>query len=156
MRLLLPAVSGLFLSAGICCCGDFIEGFKQSIEEGMAAQDASGDATVEVDVGSGGGISVGGGDVPSGIAEIYVPKGAKLTTGASMAGLQSAIWEMKGGNAVEVVQGFKKGCEKKGWEVTNHVEAGDTAICSCAGDGKTLDVTASDQAGTLMITASLQ
>jgi hypothetical protein len=143
MRLAVPVI-GIFVAAGWCCCcgggGDFIQQVRTEMEK----------QGVQMPTGTEGipgmpAVTTGGNDLTGDLAGFPIYAGAQLQTTASIAGVTSANFEIRGVSPEAVVDFYADYAKNDGWTEVGRANAGGTSTFTSQKAGKMFTASATTQ-----------
>lgn len=176
MKLMVP-VAGIVFASGICCCGDFVEGIKTGVEEGMkqAGQDitvSTGDGTT-VTVGDGGATATTGGATATtggggsgglvkvdgacgkfGAMGVQGPAGFSIMA-CSDTGNSAALVLQGSGDPVELCKPIKSWVESAGYTISVNAAMGGTSSIVSQKGTERLVIACTNQTGPTLVSYSL-
>ncbi len=125
MRLVLVPVTGMFFAAGVCCCcggGDFVEQVRSELEkQGVQIPNAT-EGVPGMPV-----VTTGGTELTGDLAGFPIYAGAQLQATASVAGVTSANFEVRGVSPEAVVDYYAEYARNNGWTEIGRANAGGTS-----------------------------
>jgi hypothetical protein len=136
MRLVVP-VFAIFVGAGWCCCcggaGDFVQQVKQEMaKQGVQLPDAPA-------------VTTGGTELTGDLAGFPLYTGAVMQGQASMAGVSSATFEVKGASPDAVVDYYADYAKQNGWTELSRANAGGTSSFTSQKGDKSFTASATPQ-----------
>jgi hypothetical protein len=165
MKLMVP-FAGIVFASGICCCGDFVEGIKTGVEEGMkqAGQDVTvtvGDGgttattgTTTVSTGGGGLVAVDGACGKFKTMGVQGPAGFSIMA-CSDTGNSAALVLQGSGDPVELCKPIKTWVESAGYNVTMNAAMGGTSSIVSQKGTERLVIACTNQTGPTLVSYSL-
>ena len=143
MRLAVPVV-GIFVAAGWCCCcggaGDFVE--RVRTEMGKQGVDVPSPTEVIPGMPT---VTTGGTELAGDLAGFPFYAGAQLQATASVAGVTSANFEIKGASPEAVVGFYADYAKNNGWSEIARANAGGTSTFTSQKEGKMFTASAASR-----------
>jgi hypothetical protein len=130
MKLLLPAVFGVFFASGLCCCGGILE------KLGVPLPGLSG--------------------APEELAAFAPFPGSTYTVGATSGNVSTASYESKGASASEVITHYKKQASSAGFTLGQEYVADGNGTMQATKGSERFTAVASAQNDGLVIVISLE
>ena len=133
MRLAVP-VLGIFVAAGWCCCcggaGDFVRQVRTQMEkQGVSMPSTESIPGMPT-------VTTGGTELTGDLAGFPFYAGAQPQATASVAGVTSANFEIKGATPESVVDFYAEYAKNNGWTEIGHANAGGTSTFTSQKEGQ--------------------
>jgi hypothetical protein len=152
MRLAVPVI-GIFVAAGWCCCcgggGDFVEQVRSELEkQGVKMPEAGGVPGMPT-------VTTGGGELAGDLAGFPTFTGAELQATASVAGVTSANFVVKGATPEAVVDFYADYAKSNGWTEIGRANAGGTSTFTSQKGEKMFTASATTQGDQVWLTLAM-
>ena len=153
MRLAVPVI-GIFVAAGWCCCcgggGDFMEQVRTEMEKQGVQVPSGTDAIPGMPT-----VTTGGTELTGDLAGFPIYAGAQLQATASVAGVTSANFEIKGVSPEAVVDFYADHAKNNGWTEIGRANAGGTSTFTSQKDNKMFTASATTQGETVWLSLAM-
>ena len=153
MRLAIPVI-GIFVAAGLCCCcggaGDFVEQVRTEMEKQGVDVPSPTEAIPGMPT-----VTTGGTELTGDLAGFPFYAGAQLQATASVAGVTSANFEIKGVSPEAVVDFYADYAKNNGWTEIGRANAGGTSTYTSQKDNKMFTASATAQGDTVWLSLAM-
>ena len=153
MRLAVPVI-GIFVAAGWCCCcggcGDFVQQVRTEMDKQGVHVPSPTEAIPGMPT-----VTTGGTELTGDLAGFPFYAGAQLQATASVAGVTSANFEIKGGSPEAVVDFYADYAKNNGWSEMARANAGGTSTYTGQKDNKMFTASATSQGDAVWLSLAM-